>query len=334
MFIGAHIEFAHKIFLYFIIIVPLIGLWYWLVFKHKNQAEIRLSSIKSFGLFKANYKLYLFHASFVLKLIALVFLLIAMARPQSSLSSQDISVEGIDIAIALDISGSMLAEDFKPNRLEAAKNVAIEFISSRPTDRIGLVVFSGESFTQCPLTTDHVVLKNLFSAVKTGMIDDGTAIGDGLATAVNRLRNSTAISKVIILLTDGVNNMGMIDPNMAAQIASKFGIRVYTIGVGSSGPVPYPFKTPFGIQYQNVEIPVDEPLLKNIAQITGGKYFWANTKNKLEEIYNEINELEKTKIDVTEFRSKKDEFLPFVIIAFVLLITDFLIRHLYIKSLP
>jgi len=330
----SNIEFAHKIFLYMTGLLPLLAAWYWYRIRHENQAAIKMSSIKGFGLFQSNFKLFLQHTMYLVRLLAIALMLIAMARPQSSLSSRDISIEGIDIMIALDISGSMLAEDFKPNRMEAAKNVAIDFISGRTNDRIGLVVFSGESFTQCPLTTDHIVLKNLFKDVNTGMIDDGTAIGDGLATAVNRLRTSTAISKIIILLTDGVNNMGMIDPLTAAQIAQKFGIRVYTIGVGSSGPVPYPFQTPFGVRYQNVEIPVDEPLLKEIARITGGSYFWANNKKKLEEIYKEINELEKTKIDVTEFSSKRDEFLPFLLLALLLLLGEFFIRTLYLKSIP
>ncbi|MDD3876043.1 MAG: VWA domain-containing protein [Bacteroidales bacterium] len=334
MFFDSDIEFAQKIFLYALVLIPIIGLWYWFRQRHQDNPELRLSSLRGFQLYKSNFKIYVRHILFGVRLLSLSLLLIAMARPQSNLSEQDVTVEGIDIMIALDISGSMLAEDFRPNRLEAAKSVAIDFIGGRNTDRIGLVVFSGESFTQCPLTTDHIVLKNLFSDVKTGIIDDGTAIGDGLATAVNRLRNSTAISKVIILLTDGVNNMGMIDPVTAAQIAQKFGIRVYTIGVGSSGPVPYPFRTPIGIQYQDVEIPIDEAMLTEIATITDGKYFWANTKDKLEQIYQDINELEKTKIDVTEFRSKKDEFLPLLIIAFILLSIDFIFRNIYLKTLP
>ncbi len=334
MFELTEIEFAHKFFLYFLVLIPALALWYWYKFRQRSQPEIRMSSTKAFGMYRSNFKLYLNHAAYVIRLLALALLIIALARPQSKLTSRDVSVEGIDIMIALDISGSMLAEDFKPNRMEAAKNVAIDFISDRPNDRIGLTVFSGESFTQCPLTTDHIVLKNLFKEVHTDMVRDGTAIGDGLATAINRLRTSTAISKVIILLTDGVNNMGMIDPLTAAQIAQKFGIRVYTIGVGSSGPVPFPFQTNRGVIYQNVEIPVDEALLKEIAAITGGRYFWANTQNKLEQIYEEINELEKTKIDVTEFKSNKDEFFPFLLLALLILIIEFLIRNIYLRSIP
>jgi len=330
----SNIEFANKFFLYFLLIIPFLVFWYVYKYRHKSYPDIMFSNIGGFKGYQSNFKIYLFHVLYGLRILSLAFLIIAFARPQSSLSKQDVSVEGIDLVIALDISGSMMAEDFKPNRLDVAKNVGIDFIKGRDNDRIGLVVFSGESFTQCPLTTDHAVLMNLFSSVKTGMIDDGTAIGDGLATAVNRLRNSTAISKVIILLTDGVNNMGMIDPLTAAQIAARFNIRVYTIGVGGTGPAPYPFKTQFGIKYQNVDIPIDENLLKSIAQTTNGKYFRATNKNKLEEIYKEINELEKTKIDVTEFKRKKEEFLPLVLIGFILLFIDFIFRSTYLKTIP
>jgi len=328
------IEFEHKYFLFLLIIIPLLALWYWLKYRKQSYADLKLSDVTGFNGHHGSFKLYLNHILFAVKLLALALLFIAFARPQSSSSKQDVNVEGIDLVMALDISGSMLAEDFKPNRLEVAKSVGVDFIKGRPDDRIGLVVFSGESFTQCPLTTDHDVLIDLFAAVKTGLIDDGTAIGDGLATAVNRLRNSTAISKVIILLTDGVNNMGMIAPLTAAQIAARFNIRVYTIAVGGTGPAPYPFKTNFGTRYQNVDIPIDEPLLKSIAQTTNGQYFRATNKNKLEEIYKEINEMEKTKIDVTEFKRKKDEFLPFVLAAFILLLAEFLIKTLYLRTIP
>ena len=328
------IVFANSYFLYFLLIIPLLIFWYWYKFRKKNHPDIMFSNIQGFNGYQSNFKIYLYRSLYGLKLLAIAFIIIALARPQSNLSRQNVNIEGIDLVIALDISGSMLAEDFKPNRLEVAKNVGVDFIKGRTNDRIGLVVFSGESFTQCPLTTDHDVLMNLFSSVKTGMIEDGTALGDGLATAVNRLRNSSAISKVIILLTDGVNNMGMIAPQTAAQIAARFNIRVYTIGVGGTGPAPYPFQTQFGVRYQNVDIPIDENLLKSIAQTTNGQYFRATNKNKLEEIYKEINELEKTKIDVTEFRRKKEEFLPYLLIGFILLITDFIVRNTYLKMIP
>jgi len=275
-----------------------------------------------------------YHSLYVIRLLAIAILIFALARPQTNLSRQDVTVEGIDLVIALDVSGSMLAMDFKPDRLEASKAIAVEFIDGRPDDRIGLVIFSGETFTQCPITTDHAVLKNLFMDIKSGMIDDGTALGDGLATAVNRLRGSKAISKVIILLTDGINNMGSLDPRSAAEIAKLYGIRIYTIGVGTIGMAPYPVQTPFGMQTQMEEVKIDEPLLKEIAQATDGKYFRATNNEKLRAVYKEIDKMEKSKIDVTEFRKKKEEFLPLVLVAFVLLGIEFLLRYLYLKNIP
>ena len=232
----------------------------------------------------------------------------------------------------MDISGSMLAEDLKPNRLEASKEVAMDFISKRANDRVGLVIFSGESFTQCPLTTDHNVLINLFKDVKSGMVEDGTAIGMGLATAVNRLKESDAISKVIILLTDGVNNKGVVAPFTAAEIAKKFGIRVYTIGVGTEGYAPYPFQTPFGIQYQDVEVQIDEETLQNIATVTDGKYFRATNNSKLKEIYKDIDKLEKSKIEVTEFHKRSEEFNKFAIPALLLLVLGFILDKNLFKT--
>ncbi|MCD4744699.1 MAG: VWA domain-containing protein, partial [Bacteroidales bacterium] len=226
------------------------------------------------------------------------------------------------------------AQDLRPDRLEAAKDVAIDFILGRPNDRVGLVIFSGETFTQCPLTTDHAVIKNLFKDVKSGMIEDGTAIGDGLATAVNRLKDSKAISKVIILLTDGVNNMGSLDPLSAAEIAKIYGIRIYTIGVGTIGMAPYPVQTPFGLKYQDMEVNIDEDLLRQVAVMTNGKYFRATSNRKLKEIYNEIDKLEKSKIDVTEFRKKKEEFLPFALWACIFLIFELIFRNTVFRTLP
>jgi Ca-activated chloride channel family protein len=228
----------------------------------------------------------------------------------------------------------MLAEDLRPNRIEAAKKVALEFIESRPNDRIGLVVFSGESFTQCPITSDHSVLKNLIGNLESGMLADGTAIGEGLATAVNRIRESKAKSKVIILLTDGVNNVGAIAPQTAGEIARAFGIRVYTIGAGTMGVAPYPFKTPFGIQYQNVDVQIDEPVLKSIAAETGGKYFRATSTARLREIYADIDKMEKTRVDVTEFRRRSEEYYPLVLAALLLLGFEILLRQTYLKTLP
>jgi len=266
-------------------------------------------------------------------MIAVSLLIIVLARPQKTDRYQDVTTEGIDIMLALDISGSMLARDFKPDRLEASKNVATEFISGRPYDRLGLVVFSGESFTQCPLTTDHAVLVNLMREIESGMIEDGTAIGNGLATAINRIKDSDAVSKVIILLTDGVNNRGEIAPSTAADIAKTYGVRVYTIGVGTRGTAPYPVQTPYGIQYRNMPVEIDEAVLKDIASKTGGSYFRATDNNKLIEVYAEIDKLEKSKIDVRQFTRKEEKYLMPAIVAFVLLALESLIRFTIFKNL-
>jgi len=291
-----NIDFAYPYFLYFLLVIPLLILWYWFKYK-KNNADIQVSTTESFENTPKSIRQYLFHGLFVLRILAIALLIIALARPQTSTSRKDITIEGIDIVMALDVSGSMLAQDLRPDRLEAAKDVAIDFILGRPNDRVGLVIFSGETFTQCPLTTDHAVIKNLFKDVKSGMIEDGTAIGDGLATAVNRLKDSKAISKVIILLTDGVNNMGSLDPLSAAEIAKIYGIRIYTIGVGTIGMAPYPVQTPFGLKYQDMEVNIDEDLLRQVAVMTNGKYFRATSNRKLKEIYKEIEIIKKAKID-------------------------------------
>ncbi len=327
------ITFAYKPFLLLLAVIPLLVAWY--VWKHRDYSpDIRFAhSVFAEGVRKS-LRLRLLHLPFVLRMLVLALLMVALARPQSSSRSHDVSVEGIDIMIALDISGSMLAEDFRPNRLEAAKQTALEFIEMRPADRLGMTVFSGESFTLCPLTTDHVLLKELASGVKTGMVEDGTAIGDGLATAINRLRESQAISKVVILLTDGINNAGVIDPLTAAEIASVYGIRVYTIGVGSKGSVPYPFQTPLGVQYRQVEIPVDEELLQQMAEMTGGSYYWADSQSKLLEIYEEIDQMERTRIDVTEYTRKTDEYLPLVLLAFLLLGLELVLKNTWLRTNP
>jgi Ca-activated chloride channel family protein len=331
MFSG--IVFAYPYLLLLLVIIPLIAVWYGL--KHNGfYPEISVSRTDSFEKAKKTFRQNIIHSPIILRLLALTLIIVALARPQTSNNTQDISVEGIDIVIAQDISGSMLAEDFRPNRLEAAKDVAVEFINERSNDRIGLVAFSGEAFTMCPLTTNHASLINFLQSLKSGMIDDGTALGDGLATAVNRLSYSKAISKVVILLTDGINNRGSIDPMTAAEIAKLYGIRVYTIGVGTQGMAPYPFDTPFGIQYQNMEVQIDEPLLKDIAATTNGKYFRATNKEKLSEIYKEIDKLEKSKIDVAEYRHKKEEFLLFLFIAFGLLLLEFVLRNTILKRIP
>jgi Ca-activated chloride channel family protein len=325
--------FANAWILFFLIVpVFLIGWYIW-----KNNifhSSIIFSNVKAFENVKPSYKSVLRHVMFGFEILALALIIIALARPQSSNSSKNTTTEGIDIVLALDISGSMMAEDFKPNRLEAAKEVAKEFISGRPDDRIGLVVFSAESFTQCPITTDHSALFNLFNGVQTGMIQDGTAIGLGLANAVNRLKESKAVSKVIILLTDGVNNTGSISPVTAAEIAKLYGIRVYTIGVGKNGMAPYPVQTPFGIQYQDMEVKIDEALLKQIANLTKGEYFRATNNESLREIYQRIDKMEKTKISVTEFKKFEDRFFFFGLVALILLLIDALIKNTILRSIP
>jgi Ca-activated chloride channel family protein len=328
-----HILFASPDYFYVLLLIPAIVVWYVFRFR-RSQPSLRVSSTLPFAKISRGHKTWLYHGLFVLRMFALVLIIIALARPQSTSSHNDVSVEGIDVVMAMDISGSMLAQDFTPNRIEAAKEVGIDFIKGRPDDRIGLVVFSGESFTQCPLTTDHNVLINQFMELHSGMIDDGTALGDGLATAVNRLKDSKALSKVIILLTDGVNNMGSVDPVSAAEIAKLYGVRVYTIGVGTHGYAPIPVQTPFGWQLQNMEVQIDEPLLERIAEMTGAKYFRAINKSALVEIYKEIDRMEKSKIDVTEFRKKSEEFMPWALAGMLLLIMELLLRYSVFRRLP
>jgi Ca-activated chloride channel homolog len=324
--------FKNPEFFWLFSIMPFLLYRYWRA--GAAQGEMRFSTLQGFQAIKPTLRVHLRHAPFVLRLAVVSLLIIAIARPQSSAKGQNVETEGIDIVLAMDISGSMLAEDFKPNRIEASKKLAVEFIESRPNDRIGLIVFSGESFTQCPLTTDHEVLKNLFTAIKSGMVLDGTAIGLGLSTAVSRLKDSEAKSKVVILLTDGVNNAGSVAPLTAAEIARTFGIRVYTIGVGTYGFAPYPVQTPFGIQYQNLEVQIDEDVMKQIAQMTNGRYFRATSNTKLQEVYNEIDKLERTKIFVTEFRRYSEEFYPFAIAAALLLLLELMLRYTVLRSIP
>jgi Ca-activated chloride channel family protein len=267
-------------------------------------------------------------------MIAFALLILALARPQSTSHGENVYSEGIDIVLALDISSSMLAEDFQPNRIEAAKNVAQDFISGRTNDRIALVIFSSESFTQCPLTVDYAVLKNLLKPIKSGMIEDGTAIGLGLANAVNRLKDSKAKSKVIILLTDGVNNRGEIDPITAAQIAASCGIRVYTVGVGTIGEAPYPAQTPFGVRYQMMPVDLDEKALSQIAELTDGKYFRATDNTTLKKIYKEIDRLEKTRIEVRSYRRFTELFYSYVGLALLLLMVEIGISNTWLRKLP
>jgi len=325
------IEFANPGFFWLLILIPAMAAWY--IWREKKlQGSLSVSAVKGFVISQKSIIPRLRHLGIILRSLALIALIIALARPQSALSWQNSTTEGIDIIIATDISGSMLAEDFQPNRLEAGKKIAIDFIRDRPDDRIGLVIFSGESFTQCPLTIDHDVLINLFAAIKNGMVNDGTAIGMGLATAVNRLKDSEAKSKVVILLTDGSNNGGSIPPITAAEIAKQFNIRVYTVGIGTKGFAPYPVQTPAGIQYQKIPVDVDEVTLSRIAHITGGKYFRATDNEKLKSIYEQIDKLEKAKIDVTQYHKKTECFLPFAILALFFLLTEFGLKNTLLKG--
>jgi Ca-activated chloride channel family protein len=326
------IAFAEPFFLYLLIIVPAMIVFY-ILKQQKVTASVRMPGLQSFVEAGTTFRHYLRHILFALRVITITLLIIVLARPQKTDRFQNVSTEGIDIMLVQDISGSMLSRDFKPDRIEAAKNIATEFISGRPYDRIGLVVFSGESFTQCPLTTDHAVLINLLREIQSGMIEDGTAIGMGLATAVNRIKDSPSKSKVIILLTDGVNNKGEIAPATAAGIAKTFGIRVYTIGVGTQGMAPYPVQTPYGIQYQDMPVEIDEGILQEISQMTGGKYFRATDNDSLEKIYKEIDKLEKSKIDVRQFSKKEEKYLLPALIAFFMLVVEIIARNTIFKNL-
>jgi Ca-activated chloride channel homolog len=324
---------ANPYYLYLLLLILPAVVWY--VLRRKQRfATLQVSNSFAFKGLKPSWKDRLEHLPFILRMLAFVMVIIVLARPQSSNSFQNVSTEGIDIVITLDISSSMLAEDLSPNRLEAAKKVAANFIAGRPNDNIGLVLFSAESFTQCPLTTDHAVLLNLFGSIKSGMIEDGTAIGLGLANAVNRIKGSQAKSKVIILLTDGSNNRGDIDPITAAEIAKTFGIRVYTIGVGRKGKAPYPFQTAYGIQYQNIEVDIDEQPLRQIAATTGGEYYRATNNSSLKNIYQKIDQLERTKMKVHEYSKKNEEYRVFALAALLLLLIEILLRNSVLRRLP
>lgn len=325
--------YAHpELFYLLLVLVPMIGWYIWQ--QKKFSASLQISTTKGFQGAPKTWKHYLRHLLFVIRVVAIALLIVALARPQSTESWENSSTEGIDIVMAIDVSTSMLARDLKPDRLEAAKDVAVKFIAGRPYDRIGLVVFSGESFTQCPLTTDHAVVTNLLRETQTGILEDGTAIGNGLATSVNRLKESDAISRVVILLTDGENNRGEIPPLTAAEIAKTFGIRVYTIGVGTEGTAPYPVQTPFGTRVQQVPVKIDEATLESIAETTDGRYFRATDNESLKHIYEEIDQLEKSKIEVKEFSKKQEEFQPFALSALILLIIGILFKVSVFRNIP
>ncbi len=314
-----------------LLLIPVAGWWIWRL--RQSHATLQMSDTSVLGKAPKTWRVYMIHAPFVLRMLCITFLAIALARPQLSNRWSSESTEGIDIMMALDISGTMMAEDLKPNRLEAAKQVATDFVLSRPNDNIGLVVFAGESFTQCPLTTDHAVLVNLFQSVKFGMIEDGTAIGLGLANCVNRMKESPTKSKVVILLTDGSNNRGDIDPQTAAQIAQTFGIRVYAVGVGSHGQARVPVQTPYGTQYMMMDSEFDEATLRNIANATGGEYFRATDNSSLKRIYAQIDQLEKSKIRVREYSKRTESYAPFLTAALLCLLLDILLKCFALRTI-
>jgi Ca-activated chloride channel family protein len=315
-------------------VLPLLVAYYvWR--RRQGGAAIRVSTVAGAANGSRTARYYLRHVPFVLRCAALAALVVALARPQTSESGSDTTTEGIDIVLSLDVSGSMLARDFSPDRMEAAKQTAAKFVVDRRDDRIGLVVFAGESYTQSPLTTDKRTLQELITRIHSGVIDDGTAIGNGLATAVNRLRESTAASRVIVLLTDGINNAGQIAPLTAAEIAKSYGIRVYTIGVGTRGTAPYPAIDRFGrTVYVDMPVEIDEQMLGDIASMTGGEYFRATDNDSLAEVYDRINALEKSLIETNEYTEYHELFAPWALAALALLVLEFAIRRLILRQIP
>jgi Ca-activated chloride channel family protein len=329
------ITFTEKDYFWLFCLLPLMVIWY-IVRLKRQEAEFNYSSLLNLGKVKSSPRAALRHSMLLLRLIAFSLLILVLARPQSRSSWKDIKAEGIDIVMSLDVSYSMLAKDFKPNRLEAAKEVAKDFIDSRPNDRIGLVIFGGEAFTQCPLTTDHQVIKSLFTDVKAGMLAEGTAIGLGIADAVARVKESKAKSKVVILLSDGVSNVGEIAPLTAGEIAKAFGIRVYTIGVGTKGKALMPIAIyPNGqMEYDYVDVEIDEKTMSSVAEMTGGKYFRATDNESLHKIYREIDKMEKTIISEKSYSNKAEKFFPLAIAAAIALLLEFILRQFVFKSIP
>jgi Ca-activated chloride channel family protein len=321
--------------LLWLLVIPalLVVHYIWLELAQRHP-HLRVSTSVPWKLGGTPFMAWLRHLPFLFRLAAIVLVIIALARPRMSEETTNVDAEGIDIVLAMDVSTSMLARDLYPDRINASKDIAVEFISQRKSDRIGIVVFAGESFTQCPLTTDKRTLVNLMNEVSTGIIDDGTAIGNGLATAVARLTESDAKSRVVILLTDGVNNRGEVAPQMATEIAKQYGIKVYTIGVGKEGMAKYPVMTPWGVQLQDVEVEIDEPLLKDISQATGGKYFRATDNTSLAEIYNEINQMETGRTTVTNVVTYEELFMIYVLWALAALMAELLLDWFVIRRMP
>ena len=332
----SHITFLYKWVLWFI---PLVFVWaglWWYFLSKKEYPSLRLSSTKAFVGYAVPVKAKIKQWMPLLRIAALTLLLVAIARPQTSFDEEKVTTEGIDIVLAIDVSGSMLSEDFSPNRIGAAKKEAMEFVDARPHDRIGMVVFSGESFTQCPITIDHAVLKGQIDKVQNGLMEDGTAIGNGLATCVERLKEGTAKSKVVILMTDGVNNRGSISPEDAADIAVQFGVRVYTVGIGTNGKARTPVAMgPDGkLIFDYVQVEIDEARLREIAKKTGGQYFRATDNKTLKQIYSQIDKLEKTKIEVSAYQRKTEKYYAFALLAGIFLIIEILLRYLVVRAIP
>lgn len=329
------IRFAEMQWFWLLLLLPLMIVWYvWRL--RKQQGELNYSSFTLFQGIKTPARARWRHILFVFRLLAFTFIIAALARPQSRSTWKDTRTEGIDIVISMDVSLSMLAKDFKPDRLKVAKDVIVDFIDARPDDRIGLVLFGGVAFTQCPLTTDHKVLKNMFPQIKAGMLDQGTAIGLGLANAVARIKDSKSKSKVIILISDGVNNVGEISPITAAELARTYGVRVYCIGVGSRGKAlqPVAMYAQGEYEYDYVDVEIDEKMMNEISDMTGGRYFRATNKSSLESIYAEIDKLEKTIISEKSFSNKAEHFLPLAICAVVLLLLEFILRFTLFRTIP
>jgi len=329
-----NLDFAYPAFFYALLLIPLLTGWY--IWRGRRGTSTMLfPGFENLDERLGSSRIWLRHLLFLMRMVVVALLVIVLARPQSSNSWERVTTEGIDIVMCMDVSGSMRAMDFRPNRLEAAKDVGIEFVNARQDDRFGLVVFAGESFTQCPMTTDRAVMVNFMKEVDFGIIEDGTAIGMGLATAVNRIKESKARSKVIILLTDGVNNRGDVGPVTAAEIAEGFGIRVYTIGVGSHGTAPVPVQDAFGRTItRNMPVEIDEDVLRKIADTTGGSYFRATDNHKLREIYQEIDRMEKTMLDVKQFSKKREEYFPFLLAAMLILLAEILLRYTVFRTIP
>jgi len=328
-----HIVLAHPYFLLLLLLLPLL-IWFYIRQDRQRAVVFRISTTGGIGKAVRSWKVRWRPLLYVLRSIAYIAFVIALARPQKTNVSETIDSEGIDIVLSIDISGSMLAEDFKPDRLEAAKANAMKFIDARPTDRIGLVIFSGESFTQCPITIDHNVLKEQLSQIESGLLRDGTAIGDGLATAVDRLRDAKGKSRVVILMTDGVNNQGKIGPELALEIAKAYKVRVYTIGIGTEGEALSPVPTPFGMKKQMVPVQIDEHLLKKIAVETGGVYYRATGNSKLESIYKEIDKLEKTSVEVNAYKHYAELFFWFAFTGIMALLAEVILSFTLFRRLP